>query len=136
MGTESKAIEEEKGMTDQIDVTEDSISSIIANSKSISHDTEVEDGKTVELEGNMISLLEVAVGKNSDEEESETIDQINMTADSVSLVVNDVAIKGMNPKKSAQLDHPEEFDHKTTRLMSLSSSSFTLNQVDEEQISI
>mmetsp|Transcript_22064 Transcript_22064/g.24815 ORF Transcript_22064/g.24815 Transcript_22064/m.24815 type:complete len:837 (-) Transcript_22064:275-2785(-) len=210
--TKNKVTEEEKGTTDQVDVTEDSISSIIANSKSISHDTEVEDGKTVELEGNMISLLEaaaekktteerkenikqidvtersvslagneiemirevdsyrfdsivgilksttqdtdieegktvelegnmlslleVAVGKNSDEEESETIDQINMTADSVSLVVNDVAIKGMNPKKSAQLDHPEEFDHKTTRLMSLSSSSFTLNQVDEEQISI
>ncbi|OEU09481.1 hypothetical protein FRACYDRAFT_248333 [Fragilariopsis cylindrus CCMP1102] len=139
---ETKTTEEGKGIIlDQMDVTEDSVfmanDSIVGSSKNTTQDIKDEEGKTVELEGNMFSLLEAAAENKSEEEgeEKETIDQMDMTADLVSVAVN--GTRGMDSQKSNQIDYLDEVDHKTTRRSrkSLSSSSFILNQVDETQIS-
>ena len=140
---ETKTTEEGKGIIlDQMDVTEDSVfmanDSIVGSSKNTTQDIKDEEGKTVELEGNMFSLLEAAAENKSEEEGEEkgTIDQMDMTADLVSVAVN--ATRGMDSQKSNQIDYLDEVDHKTTRRTrkSLSSSSFILNQVDETQISV
>ncbi|MGK3733507.1 MAG: hypothetical protein ACI90V_000343 [Bacillariaceae sp.] len=139
---ETKTTEEGKGTIDQMDVTEDSVfmadDSIVGNSKNTAQDIEDEEGKTVELEGNMFSLLEAAAENKSEEEGEEkgTVNQMDMTADSVSVAVN--SMRRMDSQKSIQLNYLDEVDHKTTRRTrkSLSSSSFTLNQVDETQISV
>mmetsp|Transcript_28868 Transcript_28868/g.78207 ORF Transcript_28868/g.78207 Transcript_28868/m.78207 type:complete len:732 (-) Transcript_28868:1304-3499(-) len=49
---------------------------------------DTEDGKTVELEGNMLSLLQAANGANDMEQQSSTNSKMEMSAESVSLMAN------------------------------------------------
>jgi len=90
-------LEEESSVNDRMETSEDSVSLLVnddisqqftGNLKNMSSTEDAEDGKTVELERNMFSLIQVTHGKNL-EGESSVDDKMETNEDSVSLLIND-----------------------------------------------
>eukprot|EP00536_Pseudo-nitzschia_multiseries_P011654 jgi/Psemu1/243992/estExt_Genewise1.C_4080020 len=145
-GTEQESIAKDK-MEISVDaaslmINNDISQKFTGNLKSLSSNANVEGSKTVELEGNMSSLLQTtdAYKIKTGKDENALIDKDGMDADLSSSIVTEV--RPQSPGSSnineacridTRFDVTETSDVKVRRRKSLSSKSFTLDRIDQSQ---
>lgn len=115
------------------------LGSIKGNSKITAKEKNDGHSETIELEGNMFSLLEAATSTkstSSEREKKRIANQMDMIVDSVSLSFKGAEGREMDSSNTGRIDFIGNIDHKARHGTSLSSSSFTLSEVEEGQISV